>query len=563
MNAEQLGESVKQRFGEQVIDFSTPGPDQLFLTVTPDSIVPVAEHLYKDQGCRFVINGGTDRRRERGKFLITHFFAHDEEKIYIAVHTEVDGDRPEIDSITPVVPAANWGEREFRDMVGVVPVGHPDPRRLVLADDWPEDLYPLRWDVDPHIKPPSVEGVAMPRLDPPEGASVVPIGPYFPVLEEPAYFRVFVEGEQVVGADYRGFYNHRGVEKLGCSALTYNQIPFIAERICGICGFVHSASYCQTVERAASLAVPARAEYIRSIVLELERVQSHLLWLGIAAHIIGFDTVLMQTWRMREPLMWLCERICGNRKTYGMNLVGGVRRDIDAEVHDDIRQVIDKIGQEWQALYDAIPGDSTLMARLRGTGILTTETARELGAAGPTARGSGLAIDVRVDHPYAAYDRLEVTKCVYDGCDNLARVLVRIDETLDSIKMIHQALDEMPEGPIMAEFSGEIPAGLEAMSAVEAPRGEVFHWVLTGTENRPERWRVRAPTYANLQNVPPMLAGNALADVPISIGSFDPCFSCTERMEVVDVNSGQIRVYTQEQMLNKDCLRADNGDAET
>jgi len=160
-------------------------------------------------------------------------------------------------------------------------------------------------------------------------------------------------------------------------------------------------------------------------------------------------------------------------------------------------------------------------------------------------------IDVRVDHPYAAYDRLEVTKRVYDSCDNLARVLVRVEETLDSINIIHQALDDMPDGPIMAEIDEELPAGRQAISAVEAPRGEVFHWVLTGAENRPERWRVRAPTYANLQCVPAMLQDNALADVPISIGSFDPCFSCTERMEVVDVNSGQVRVYTEEEFQNE------------
>jgi len=331
------------------------------------------------------------------------------------------------------------------------------------------------------------------------------------------------------------------------SAAMSTVAPIARQWNCGICGYVHSCSYCQAVERAAGIEVPERAEYIRTIMLELERLESHMLWLGIAGHIIGFDTVLMQTWRMREPLMWLCERISGNRKTYGMNLVGGVRRDIKPEMYDDVRNVIDKIGEEWAELAGAIPGDTTLITRLQGTGILTTETARELGAAGPTARGSGLAIDVRVDHPYAAYDRLEVTKCVHDSCDNLARVLVRIEETLDSIKIIHQALDEMPDGPIMAEIDEELPAGRQAMSAVEAPRGEVFHWVLTGTENRPERWRVRAPTYANLQNVPPMLEGNALADVPISIGSYDPCFSCTERMEVVDVNSGQVRVYTEEE----------------
>jgi len=541
VTAQELGASLQKKFGGRVLESRAPLAGKLYVTVDPQSVVEIAAHLKNELGCRFVITAGTDRRRQRGKFLITHFFAHDPDKIYLALHAEVDENDPRIPSITNVVPAANWAEREARDMVGVVPEGHPDPRRLVLADDWPEDLYPLRWDVEHGTKPPSAD-CAVPRRPAPEGTIVVPVGPFFPSLEEPAYFRLFVEDDRVVDADYRGFYNHRGIEKMGCSVLTYNQIPFIAERICGICGLVHSTCYCQAAEQAAGIKIPERAEYIRTIMLELERIQSHLLWLGIAGHIIGFDTVLMQTWRMREPLMWLCERMTGNRKTYGTNVVGGVRRDINPDSYEDVIRVISEIEREWKALYDAIPGDRALMGRLRGTGILPKELAVERCAVGPTARGSGVEIDVRVDHPYAAYDRVKVNKCVYDGCDNLARVLVRLDETLDSISIIHQALPDMPDGPILAEIEEDLPAGREACSGVEAPRGEVFHWLLTGEENRPERWRARAPTYANLQVVPPMITGSDVAHVPISIGSFDPCFSCTDRMEVIDAASGQIRL---------------------
>jgi Ni,Fe-hydrogenase III large subunit/Ni,Fe-hydrogenase III component G len=568
MTPQRIVELLAKELGAALVGAETPSTTRCYVTVSPDRVADAAGFLYEKLGARYLVSGGTDRRAQDGTFLISHFFALDLARIYLALHAKVDGNDPRLPSIVPRVPAANWGEREVYDMVGVECVGHPDPRRLVLSDDWPEGVFPMRadfsydekplpqeWDAHAHaFDRLEAEGggpIAQPHFrEAPDGATVVPIGPFFPVLEEPAHFRVFVDGERVVGCDYRGFYNHRGVEKLGASDLTYNQVPFIAERICGICGFVHSSAYCQAVEQAAGIEVPIRARYIRSIILELERVHSHLLWLGIAGHIVGFDAVLMQTWRMREPLMWLCERITGSRKTYGMNIVGGVRRDLPAELFGDIRRVLGDIEREWLALCDAIPGDTTLMARLKGCCVLSHEEAVAHAAAGPTARGSGVAIDARGDHPYAAYDHLSFRKCVHGEGDVLARTLVRIEETLHAIELVREALDTMPEGPILAEVKDPIPPGLQGMSAVEAPRGEVFHWLLTGENNRPERWRVRAPTYANLQNVPPMILGDTLGDVLIGIGSFDPCFSCTERMEVLDVGSGVLRVYSQDEFAD-------------
>jgi Ni,Fe-hydrogenase III large subunit len=348
--------------------------------------------------------------------------------------------------------------------------------------------------------------------------------------------------------DYRGFYNHRGVEKLGDSELTYQQVPFLAERICGICGFVHSTSYCQAVENAAGIRVPRRARYIRTILLELERVHSHLLWIGLACHFIGFDTLFMQAWRIREPVMWLMEYITGNRKTYGMNRIGGLTRDLPEDAKERILPVIDTIQAESEAVVDAILGDSSLRFRLLGSGILPSEAARAYCAVGPTARGSGVDIDARRDHPFAAYPELDFEVCVEDGCDNWARTMVRIRELGQSILILRQALEKLPPGPITAELE-VIPAGKSGVSSVEAPRGEVHHYVHTGQGQRPYRWRVRAPTYNNLQAIPTMLQGMTIADAPISIGSIDPCFSCTERMGVVDTASGEVRIYRREELL--------------
>jgi formate hydrogenlyase subunit 5 len=280
----------------------------------------------------------------------------------------------------------------------------------------------------------------------------------------------------------------------------------------------------------------------------MERIHSHLLWLGIAGHIIGFETVLMQAWRIREPIMWICEQITGNRKTYGMNLIGGVRRDITAGQYPKIMEVVGKIEIQLKELIDAIAFDTTLHLRLKNVGILTAEAAKRLCTVGPTTRGSGVAIDSRVNHPYAAYSQVPPRVISKPEGDVWARTLVRLEETLESINVVRRALEQMPAGEIMADVK-EIRPWREGIAYVEAPRGESVHYVLTGPDNRPYRWRVRAPTYANLQAIPYMIKGNSIADAPIILGSIDPCFSCTERLEVVDTKTSKIKVYTQKELL--------------
>jgi Ni,Fe-hydrogenase III large subunit/Ni,Fe-hydrogenase III component G len=540
---------VRERVGAGFVAATQPHADTLRLRIDKGSVRAAAGALVSELGARFMITTGIDRRQLDGDFGIVHLFSLDREHLFVLLDCAVAPGDERIDSITPVVPGANWAEREFRDSVGIHPEGHPDPRRLLLADDWPDGVWPLRRDVPYNVQPPAAEGMRPPLREPPAGASVVTMGPFFPVLEEPSQWRLFVEGETIVGCDYRGFYNHRGIEKLGDSVLTYNEIPYLAERICGICGFIHSTCYCQAVEKAAGIEAPRRARYIRTIMLELERVHSHLLWLGIAGHIVGFDTVLMQTWRIREPVMWLAEEISGNRKTYGMNTIGGLRRDISPDLAGKILEVLAEVERESLAVRDAIVGDGTLMARTRDVGVLQNETARSVCVVGPPARASGVPIDARIDHPYAAYDEVPVHIAVHQEGDTWARVLVRVEELLESIRLVREAIAALPEGPVLAEVKDDIPPGRVGVSVVEAPRGEAVHIVETGGDNRPYRWRVRAPTYPNLQAMPAMITGAAIADVPITLGSLDPCFSCTERVEAVDVRTRRVKVYSQADLL--------------
>lgn len=545
----RVKESVAARCGGAVLSVTQPHADTLRFAIEKAAMRAAVEELVNKFQARFIISVGTDRRPLTGDFAILHLFSLDRAHLYVLLESPVPEHDPRIESITEVIPGANWAEREFRDAIGVDADGHPDPRRLLLADDWPEGMYPLRKDFPYNYQPPRAQNVRPQMGGPPSGASVVPMGPFFPVLEEPSYWRLFVEGETVVGCDTRLFYNHRGIEKLGDSVLTYNEIPYVAERICGICGFIHSTCYCQAVEKAAGIEVPRRARYIRTILLELERIHSHLLWLGIAGHIIGFETVLMQTWRIREPVMWLCEEISGNRKTYGMNTIGGVRRDLAEQIKPKLLETIAAVEKESIAVRDAIIGDATLQARTRRVGILTHEWATKICVVGPPARASGVAIDARIDHPYAAYDEVPPQIATQEAGDTWARVLVRVAELLESIRLVRVALTALPEGPICAEINEEIPPGRTGVSVVEAPRGEAIHFVLTGTDNRPYRWRVRAPTYPNLQAMPAMVANASIADVPITLGSLDPCFSCTERLETVDRKTRKIRVYSHAELL--------------
>lgn len=533
-----------------LLSATTTHSDTLQFSIEKRAVREVVEALVNELHARFLISVGTDNRQKSGDFAIVHLFSLDREHRYVLLECSVSEKFPSIESITDTIPGANWAEREFQDAIGVHPEGHPDPRRLLLADDWPEGMYPLRRDFPYNYHPPRAENVRPQMKGPPRNASVMPMGPFFPVLEEPAYWRLFVEGETVVGCDTRLFYNHRGIEKLGDSVLTYNEIPFLAERICGICGFIHSTCYCQAVEKAADIAVPRRARYIRTVMLELERIHSHLLWLGIAGHIIGFDTVLMQTWRIREPVMWLCEQISGNRKTYGMNTIGGLRRDFPDAIKPKLLETLAEVEKQVTAVRNAIVGDTTLHARTKGVGELTREWAKKICVVGPPARASGVAIDARIDHPYAAYDDLPPKIATQEAGDTWARVLVRVAELLESVRLVREGLMALPEGPICAEIKDSIPRGRVGVSVVEAPRGEAIHFVQTGGENRPYRWRVRAPTYPNLQAMPAMVTNANIADVPITLGSLDPCFSCTERLETLDKRTGEVRIYSRGEVLD-------------
>jgi len=542
---------LKAKFGDAIQRADMPDENRLFVFVEATVLKRICAYIFAEMDARYVISIGADDRPFSGQFLVAHDFAFDHDHLLCSVLAYLAAENPKVDSISEVVPAASWAEREMRDLVGIEPVGHGYLKRLVLPDGWPKDVHPLRKDVLWNEVPEGFDENREFTFDePPEGCTVVPFGPFHPTLDEPAHFRLYVEGERVRGCEYRGFMAHRGIEKLAESVLNYNDIPVMAERICGICGCVHSVAYVQSVENAAGIRPPPRAEYVRTVLLELERLHSHLLWVGLACHVVGFDTLFMQSFRIREPVMWIAEKITGNRKTYGLCVVGGVRRDITPELGAELRQVLDKLEAEWRAVAEAVLQDRNIRKRTEGVGIANKTLVKQAGLVGPVARAAGVEMDCRRDHPYAAYNRVQFDVITAQGADVWSRVEVRLREVFESINIIRQCLQKMPDGSLKLEIRNEIPSGRIGLSSVEAPRGESHHFVITGENNRPRRWRVRAPTYQNLQGVPAMIKDQQLADMTITLGSIDPCFSCTDRLETIELKSGAAKVWSHSELFN-------------
>jgi len=374
--------------------------------------------------------------------------------------------------------------------------------------------------------------------------TIIPIGPYHPLQEEPEFFLLTVEGEKVVDIDVRIGYNHRGIEKIS-ETKTFDQSTFLIERICGICSTSHPFAYTRAVEDIIPIEVPERAKYIRTIIAEGERIHSHLLWLGLAGHFLGYNTVYMWAWKLREEILDVMEILTGNRNNYAMFKPGGVRRDIKSEDIPVVIKKIDSIVSTLEMLKKAVIDDPVIHARTKGIGILSKEDAINYCALGPTARASGVARDLRKDSPYGAYDKVEWDMIVTHNGDVFDKVVVRVLETFESIKIIKNCLLNLPGGEIDANIK-DIPPG-EGIGFIEAPRGECFHYVKSDGTNRPVRHKVRAPTFMNLPTYKATVIGEYISDATIILAAIDPCYCCTERMTVC--NTKRKKIYSGKDLI--------------
>lgn len=522
---ERVIELISDLFAEKV-SIARTYVNELHLEIAKNEILFLAVKL-RDWGFPLIQLTATDERSSHGHFRLFYTFANDLEQFLIVVSVCVAEAEPSFPSIMKEVPAAHWYEREIRDLFGLDPIGHLDKRCLVVHEDWPEGLYPLRKDFSLDSEVPRVNGQFPYDKVEGEGVIQVPVGPIHAGIIEPGHFRFSAVGDTVLNLEARFFYTHRGMEKLAEGKTPLAALS-IVERICGACSFSHTTSYCQAVEKLSGTEIPTRANYIRTVVLELERLYNHVGDVGNICAGIGFAFGTMHGARLREKLMQLNEIVFGSRFLRGINTPGGVRRDISSQNTLLILVTLEKLVREFRELVEILFDTNSYMDRVQNTGIVWNQTARDMHAVGPAARSAGVDRDVRRDHPYAAYDRVSFKVPVYEQGDVLARVKVRIDETFESINIIRQILDSMSLGELTKPLGEMIPYNY-AVGMTESARGENVHFIMIGEDKTIYRYMVRSASYVNWPVIPMIVPGNIIPDFPLINKSFELCYACLDR----------------------------------
>ena len=522
-----LPEQIRGRFPEKVHSVREQVSGQTTLSMNAADMIDIARHLLLEHGARLVTVFAEDRLAVESCFYNYYVFDRPGDSPWLILKARIPGDHPSFPSLAAEFPAVNWQEREIQDWFGIEAAGHPNPRRVALHDYWP-DVHPLRKDFPLDTVLPALEGephIYRPTLG--EGVFQIPVGPVHAGIIEPGHFNFAVAGEPILYLQLRMFYTHKGTEKL-FENLPIRRAVFLAESISGDSAFSHGSAFCQAVESGAEIEVPARAQFMRTVLLELERVANHIADIGAIATDVGFVIASAHAGRIREMVLGMNETLTGSRVSRGMIAIGGVRRDWQRTQIEAIGSTLDIVEREFRKLVEIIQSSDSTRDRLEHTGILRPDKALKLGIVGVGGRASGVDLDVRRDHPYAAYHHLPFQVPVYQAGDVRDRMLVRIDEVGESIGMIRAASAALPDGPYCAPAQ-PIPPDRCALGAVEGWRGEIVHWVRTGEDNRIERCKVKDPSLNNWPAIVEAVEGNIIADFPVINKSFNLSYSGTDR----------------------------------
>jgi len=518
---------VQQRFQGRLARIEAARPNEIYFDAQMDLVPGFSAHLYKKWNARLVSLFADDAREIKQVFHLYYVFAVDAAHSFFILRVPVSPDKPEFTSLTNAIHAVNWQEREIQDMFGLKLIGHPNPRRCTLHDDWPE-VFPLRKDFDVRTQLPPFQGERHKfRTVEGEGVFQVPVGPVHAGVIEPGHFLFSVAGEPVLYLQLRMFYVHKGTEKL-FENLPITHCVRLAESISGDSGFAHATAFCHAVERAANVEAPPRARALRTACLELERIYNHLADIGAICTDVAFVTANMHAMRLKELVLRVNEQLTGNRLLRGMACPGGVRFDWDADQLHSLSNLIKELEPELNSLVELIRRSSSTRDRLETTGILKPEVARNLGVVGVAGRASGFDRDLRRDFPHAFYDQVQFKVPVFTEGDVQRRMAVRRQELYESFGILRQVIDKLPAGPVRAPIE-EIPAGATALGYVEGWRGEIFHWIRIAPGNRLARCKVKDPSLQNWPALSEAILGNIIPDFPVVNKSFNLSYSGTDR----------------------------------
>jgi Ni,Fe-hydrogenase III large subunit/Ni,Fe-hydrogenase III component G len=516
-----LHSKLSAYFREKVDQMHVMRGNELQLHIARGEVLHLATLLKSDFNASLVLMVANDRRADKGVFEVHYLFANEEENWFVHATKELPAEDAQLDSMATFYMPAGRMEREINDMFGIEPVSHPLTRHLVKHSFWPESYYPLRKDA---VTPADFKAESTPYPFLPvegEGIYEIPVGPVHAGIIEPGHFRFSVVGETVINMQMHLFFTHKGTEKL-FEGRTAGEGVELAERISGDTTIGHSLAYCQAVEALAGCEIPERAKFLRVILLEMERLYNHIADFGAICNDTGFAAAHSHCFRIRERLLRLNKRLTGSRLLHGGVIPGGVGHDLPQGL--DLADELQAILEDFNQVVEIALGNTMLMDRLEGTGRLSLQTAVDHGTLGFVARASGINVDVRRDHPFAAYAGLEFKVPVFDTGDVLARTMVRVEEVRQAGRLIYQAMEKMPAGEIRVPL-GRLPAWEPAFGLVEGWRGAIIHWVMADGEGKLYRVKVKDPSFVNWPALPFALLKNIVPDFPLCNKSFNASYS--------------------------------------
>jgi Ni,Fe-hydrogenase III large subunit/Ni,Fe-hydrogenase III component G len=491
--------------------------------VPVEHIVAVCNDLYFERKLQLKTLTATDERERGEGFKIFYVFGVPGENIFVVPFIQLKS-KLEFPSITKEIHEASGYERKIRSFFGLEPVGHPRPRQILLHENWPADVFPLRKDFNGRERPAEADTPYEFQRVEGEGIYEIPVGPVHAGIIEPGHFRFSVAGEEIILLEAKLGYTHKGIEKL-FETLPLEEKVRLSERVSGDTSFTHSLAFCQAVEKLAGMEIPEKAKYLRVVFSELERLANHFNDIGFIMSDTGYSFGGSHGARLREMVMQWNERLTGSRFLRGVNAIGGVTKDIAPDAGKKLLSDLEKLWTDFHQVIEISENSSSLLNRLQGTGKLDARIALDHGVTGLAGRAVGLQHDARIDYPYAAYDRLPFAIALEEEGDVRSRLYVRIKEVYSSMVLLRQSLEKTAGGEIRVAGEATLKPDSHGIGIAEGWRGDIVYFVVTDSAGVIARVDVRDPSFINWTVLGHAGKDNVIPDFPLINKSFNLSYS--------------------------------------